>query len=249
MFNLFKKKEKQVANNILPLLSIKTDMHSHILPGIDDGAKTVEESLALIKVLYNNGFRKFICTPHTYSEMYPNTVSTIEGAYNVLKPVVAQHYPDVELGYATEYFLDEKFDEKLEQNEKLITVFDNNILIEHSFVQPPVDITTKIFNIQMNGYNPIYAHPERYEFYMQNKKAYHKLYDAGCVFQINLLSLSGYYGKAPLELAKYLIENRLVKLVGSDIHHDRHIEAFQNFGANKHLIELLEQDVLLNNSI
>ncbi len=249
MFSLFKKKTKEETLILKPFESIKTDMHSHILPGIDDGAQTVEHSLALIQVLYNNGIRKFICTPHIYKELYDNTTETIENAYKILKPIVAEKFPDVSLNFAAEYFMDDYFDDKLEQNEKLLTLWENNVLIEHSFVQPPVDINNKIYKMQLNGYNPVYAHPERYEFYMQNKKAYHKLMDAGCTFQINLLSLTGYYGKAPLELAKYLIDNKMVKLVGSDIHHDRHIEAFENFNNNKYFKELLQQGLLINDLI
>ncbi len=249
MFNLFKKKNENTAILSKPFEGLVTDMHSHILPGIDDGAKTVEDSKALINVLYQKGFRNFICTPHVYQDLYPNSTETIKAAFNTLLPVVNVAYPDVTINFAAEYFLDEAFDNKLEKNEKLLTVYENNVLIEHAFVQPPPDILTKVFNLQMAGYMPIYAHPERYEFYVKSKKSYHKLYDAGCLFQINLLSLIGYYGKAPMELAKYLIENKMVNLIGTDIHHDKHINAFQQFSDNKLFQELLKQGVLQNSKI
>ncbi len=248
MFGLFKKKE-QTSSKLGIFDVFSTDMHSHILPGIDDGAKTVEESLALIDVLYNKGIRKFICTPHVYNEMYPNTPDTIDAAYKLLQPIAKDKYPDIVIEYAAEYYLDEMFDERLEKNEKLLCFSEKRILIEHGFVQAPPDILRKIFDVQMAGYEPIYAHPERYEFFHGNKKVYHKIYDAGCAFQVNLLSLTGYYGKIPFELATYLIENKLVSLVGSDIHHDKHIEAYKNFQGNKLMNMLIEQNILENNSL
>jgi tyrosine-protein phosphatase YwqE len=248
MFSIFKRKEN-VQSNLESLDTIKVDMHSHILPGIDDGAQNIEESLALIECLVNKGFEQFICTPHVYKELYPNTTETIKAAYDNLLPFVEKKFPHVQIKFAAEYFMDDNFDAAIENNEKLLTVFDNNVLVEHSFVQAPFDLKQKFFNLQMAGYNPIIAHPERYEFYMANKKAYHTLYDIGCILQVNLLSLIGYYGKAPMELSKYLIDNKLVKLVGTDIHNSRHIHGFNTFANNKHLKDLIQQDVLLNNNL
>jgi protein-tyrosine phosphatase len=247
MFGIFKKKKENSTSSIFDVVT--TDMHSHILPGIDDGAQNVEESLALINVLYNKGIRKFICTPHIYKEMYNNTPEIIKAAYDSLIPHVNKIYKDVTIGFAAEYYMDDNFDDLLEKNEKLLTVWESHVLIEHGFVQVPPDVTTKIFNLQMAGYQPIYAHPERYEFFMQNKKGYHKLIDAGCIFQVNLLSLIGYYGKTAYELANYLVENKLVSLVGSDIHNDRHIAAFSQYQSNKLIDQLIQQNVLMNHNI
>jgi protein-tyrosine phosphatase len=250
MFSFFKKKEPKVREaNTTPFAELKTDMHSHILPGIDDGAQNVDESLALIEVLYAKGFRNFICTPHVYQEMYPNTNSTIEEAFNLLLPHVREKYNDVKIKYAAEYFMDEVFDAKLEKGEKLLAIADDYVLVEHSFMQAPYDLKEKIFNLQMAGYTPILAHPERYEFYMQNKKGYDALYDVGCVFQLNLLSLMGYYGKGPYELSKYLVERGYVKMLGSDIHKQSHIDAYSVYDSRGLVEELLGQGKLLNNTL
>jgi protein-tyrosine phosphatase len=248
MFGIFKKKITEKESTAV-FESVVTDMHSHILPGIDDGAQTTDDSINLISCLYNKGIRKFICTPHIYKELYPNTPETIQKAYETLLPVVQEKFPDIEIRYAAEYFMDDHFDMLLEQKHKLLTVADDYVLVEHSFMQVPFDLKEKLFNLQMAGYTPILAHPERYEFYMHNKKAYDTLYDIGCIFQINLLSLMGYYGKPPMELAKYLIEKKYVRLVGSDIHHPRHIEAYKQFGNSKFFQELVDQGKLLNTTI
>jgi tyrosine-protein phosphatase YwqE len=250
MFGFFKKKEvKKTQLQVLPFEALVTDMHSHILPGIDDGAQTVEDSILLIDTLYKKGFRNFICTPHIYNELYPNSPATIKAAFELLEPVAKEKFPDVNIRYAAEYFMDEVFDENLEKGEKLLTVAQDYVLVEHSFMQAPFDLKEKIFNIQMAGYTPIIAHPERYEFYMQNKKGYDSLYDAGCVFQINLLSLMGYYGKAPLELSKYLIERGYVKMLGSDIHKQAHVDAYNVYNGYGLILDLLDRGELLNNTL
>ncbi len=246
MFGLFNKKNVSLEN---VLQHIKCDMHSHILPGIDDGAQNVGESIMLMETLVKKGYQKLICTPHIYKELYPNTKETIENAYQSLLPFVKEKFPNVSISYAAEYFMDDFFDNMLSNNEKLLTVHDNWVLVEHSFLQPPQDLKDKLFNLQMAGYTPILAHPERYEFYSKNVKAYDDLYDIGCIFQLNLLSLNGYYGKIAKDLAKHLVEKKYVKLLGTDMHHERHLQAIEHFENNKIVQDLFQQGRLLNVSL
>lgn len=245
MFSFFKKNTEASVPTAFAQ-SLLVDMHSHILPGIDDGAADVEASVSLITTLVSKGYNKLICTPHIFKELYPNTPETIRNAYNTLLPVVRSTFPNLELGYAAEYYMDDFFDKMLLNNEPLLTIKDNWVLVEHSFMQPPPNLKEKLFNLQMAGYTPILAHPERYEFYAKNLKAYDELYDVGCIFQLNVLSLSGYYGKVAQELAKHLIEKKYVRLLGTDIHHNRHQQAYEHFGNNKLLQQLLQQGKLLN---
>jgi protein-tyrosine phosphatase len=247
LFHIFKKKTTNDTGDILR--QIQADMHSHILPGIDDGSPDVETSLVLIEALVKKGYKKFICTPHIFKELYPNTRETITGAYEKLLPFVKEKFPNVEMGYAAEYYMDEYFDQLLADNEKLLTVHENWVLVEHSFMQAPFDLKEKLFNLQMAGYTPILAHPERYEFYTKNIKAYDELYDIGCIFQVNLLSLIGYYGKTAQELAKHLISKKYIKLIGTDMHHFKHMEAMQSINTNKYITELLQQGNLLNTTL
>jgi protein-tyrosine phosphatase len=251
MFGLFKKRESSAAsgtqqNNKQLLVA---DMHSHLLPGIDDGSPDVETSMLLIDGLYKHGFRKLICTPHIYRELYFNTPETIEAAYQLLLPEVKKKYPDVQLSYAAEYFLDDYFDSLIEQKSKLLTIKDNNVLVEISFMAPPMDLKQKLFAMQMEGYMPILAHPERYGFMLSQRQMYDDLLDAGCTFQLNLLSISGYYGKPSEELANYLLSKKAVRYLGTDMHHVKHLEALSHPKIYRMVNDLRNSGLLLNDSL
>jgi protein-tyrosine phosphatase len=247
VFSIFSKKNKPTTS-ANPIMDLACDMHSHLLPGIDDGSPDIETSLSLIGGLVDKGYKKFICTPHIYRDLYPNTPETIAYSYEALLPHVKEKFPEISISYAAEYYMDDYFDKLLQDNKKLLTVHEQWVLVEHSFLQPPQDLKEKLFNLQLAGYTPILAHPERYEFYMKDKKAYDSLFDIGCIFQLNILSLTGYYGKVPQELAKYLIEKKYVKLLGTDMHHQRHLQAFDNVPTNKYVQELIGQGNLLNST-
>lgn len=247
MFGLFKKKDKVSAEPVFAPLH--TDMHSHLLPGIDDGSPDVETSLKLMEGLIQLGYRKFICTPHIYKELYPNTPETIKTAYDKLWPAVQEKFPGVELGYAAEYYLDDHFDELLGSGKPLLTISDNYVLVEYSFSSPPMDLKEKLYNLQLEGYKPILAHPERYGYYASAKHGYDALFDSGCVFQLNMLSLGGYYGKSPAQLAQYLLDKNYITLLGTDIHHLKHLHAFQSAGVQKAISQVMAHTSLLNTSL
>jgi tyrosine-protein phosphatase YwqE len=240
MFNLGRKKEKH------PFAPLGVDMHSHLLPGIDDGAADIEASLFLIQALRDMGYRKFITTPHIYAEIYPNDTHSLQRAFDRLAP--AMEGGDLpSLHFAAEYFLDDHVGSLLKGNQPLLTVHDNWMLVETSFVQPPMDLDRRLFDLQVAGYKPVLAHPERYP-YWHGGKQYHALKEKGVLLQINLLSLSGYYGKPVAEAARYLVRENLVDLVGTDCHHRRHIAALQKDAdaIMKFLEPLIRKDRLLN---
>jgi protein-tyrosine phosphatase len=247
MFGLFKRKDKQSLQQ--PFAPLHTDMHSHLLPGIDDGSPDVETSLRLMEGLIQLGYRKFICTPHIYKELYPNTKQTIQAAYEQLWPAVQERFPGIEMSYAAEYFLDEHFDELLKSGERLLTIADNHVLVEYSFSSPPMDLRDKLYQMQLDGYTPILAHPERYGYYAAAKQEYDTLFDAGCLFQLNILSLTGYYGKPPAQLAQYLLEKNYISLLGTDIHHDRHLDVFKSAAIDKIMGQVIPHVNLLNPSL
>ena len=157
-------------------------------------------------------------------DMYKNDEATIKSAQQIL--YAAQ--PLVSVKAAAEYYLDDHFDQLLENNVPLLTIKDNLVLVEFSFVNTPINLKEKLFNLQVRGYHPILAHPERYLYFGANKKMYDELKEAGCLFQLNLLSLTGYYGKAPMDLAQYLIKRKYIDLLGSDIHNPQHIEILRS---------------------
>lgn len=223
MLSLFRKKVKERPD----LSGLVTDMHSHLLPGIDDGSPDVETSIELIQGLRELGYQKFIATPHILWDIFKNNIDTITPAYKQLQTALHEQHIDVSLGFAAEYFLDYHIDELLEEEKPLLTIKDNLVLVEFSFVSAPLDLKEKLFALQMAGYQPVLAHPERYAYFARTKEVYDELREAGYLFQVNLLSLAGYYGKIPQELALHLVKNKYVDLLGTDLHHIRHLQALQ----------------------
>lgn len=248
MFGIFKKKERspQFSGNYSGL---QTDMHSHLLPGIDDGSPDLDTSIMLIKGMMEMGYKKFITTPHIYPDLYPNTKETITHAHALLIERLKQEQMDVEIKAAAEYFIDDLFAERLAQKEELLTIHKNWVLIEISFVSPPGDLNENIFNLILNGYQPVLAHPERYGFYYNQPDVFHRFKDQGCYLQINLLSLLGYYGKSAQETARMLVKEQLVDLVGTDLHHVRHLQAMNNPHLMAEIDALLQSGHLLNPSL
>jgi protein-tyrosine phosphatase len=243
MFGLFKKKETEHTD----LSGLVADMHNHLIPGIDDGATDLETSILMIRAMHNLGYRKFIATPHVQWEMYKNTHEIIENGAKLVRERLKTTELDVEFRGAAEYFLDEHVDELLEKNVQLLTIYKNMVLVEFSFIRQPMDLKEKLFQLQIKGYQPIIAHPERYLYFGAHKNVYDELHDMDCVFQLNLLSLCGYYGKKQEELAQYLIKKRYVRLLGSDLHNMRHINILRaSTSVSKAVNQLLDSGVLLN---
>ena len=223
MLSLFKSKPKLAE--LIP--SGYVDIHSHILPGIDDGAQKIKDSEFLLESMIDFGFSKVITTPHTMKNVWDNTTSSIGDAYNLVHSELPELSIQVSLQFASEYFLDENLI-RLAQQEKLLSLKDNFILIEMSYLNAPIQLYDFLFELQLKGYQLVLAHPERYNYFHSNKKEYQKLKKAGCLFQLNLLSTVGYYGKNVAEIADYLLKENLYDFVGSDIHHKNHVAAFQN---------------------
>lgn len=223
MFSIFKKKYTTKSD----YSGLRTDMHSHLLPGIDDGATDVHNSIELVKGLVDLGYEKFITTPHIFWDMYKNDAHTIGAARKILKEEMALQKMDVSLNAAAEYYLDEHFDTITEQKIPLLTLKDKMVLVEISFISPPVNFKDLLFRMEIDGYQPVLAHPERYLYLANNKKIIDNLKNSGCLFQLNLLSLAGYYGKPTADLAQYLIKMNYIDLLGTDLHHLRHLEALR----------------------
>ena len=221
-------------------------MHSHLLPGIDDGSPDIDTSVNLKKGLEEAGYTNFIATPHIMWDMYKNNPSSIAGALQQLQTRNGQQ----NIRAAAEYFLDEHFDELVAADEPLQTLSGKMVLVEFSFVSAPLDIREKIFALQIKGYQPVLAHPERYEYLTANRSFFDDLKSMGCLLQVNLLSFTGYYGKIPQELAAYLAAKNYIDLAGTDLHHQRHLEALrQSKYLMPSLLRLLDTGKLLNSSL
>ena len=241
MISIFKKRSPVAVD----FSALGTDMHSHLLPGIDDGAPDASRSLEMIQGLQDLGFKKFITTPHIMSDLYPNSPATIQDAFDRLKTAGGANIP---LTPAAEYFLDENFDKLLQENVPLLCIHEKTVLIEFSFVTTPLNYKQRIFDLQIRGYQPVLAHPERYLYFAANRGIYDEFRDAGCQFACNLLSFTGYYGKPPVELAQYLLKKDYIDYLGTDMHHIRHLEALRNAEAAMPVVQRLTDSGRLMNS-
>lgn len=200
-----------------------TDWHSHILPGVDDGIKTMEDSLAVLEEYERLGFKKVWLTPHIMEE-YPNETDALRKKFEELK----QNWKgNVEIELAAENMLDTLFEERLEKNDFLtIGEEGTHLLVETSYFTPPYGMDEMIEEARKKGYYLILAHPERYRY--MTEKDYQKWKDAGLLFQMNLLSLTGAYGESAKKNAEWLLSKGMIDLLGTDVHklesHKHHIE-------------------------
>lgn len=242
MFTFFKK----AGSDAIDLSGIGCDMHSHLIPGIDDGAKDMEDSLQLIRGLIDLGYHKLITTPHVLIDYYPNTPTTIGNGYEAVQAELKKLDIAVEFQAAAEYLLDDHFITLLETDQPLLTLKDKMVLIELSFAVPAINLKEILFQVQLKGYQPVLAHPERYLYFGANKGWYEQLKDAGCLFQLNLLSIKGYYGKGSQELAQYLIKKKYVDLLGTDLHHQKHLENLRSTRLSDAVKKLLDTGLIRN---
>jgi protein-tyrosine phosphatase len=236
MFSFLKRKNSIDLPEYLP---IQTDIHSHILPGIDDGSPDIETSLILVKGMYDLGIKKAIATPHIMGDMYRNTPEIIAAALQKLKLACTEAAIDIELDAAAEYMLDDHFMNLLKSNSTLLPIHKNIILTEQSYAVETENLKEIAYEIMLAGYKPIMAHPERYSFYHKNFDNYFLLKEAGFLLQVNLLSLIGYYGKHTEKAAKFIIRENLADLVGTDLHHMGHLTLLQK----KENLEALRQNL------
>ena len=227
MFSIFKKK---IPANYSDYFPIVTDIHSHILPGIDDGSPDIDTSLFLIDGLIKLGIKQSVATPHIIGDLYRNDASSINNSLSLLNKALLEKQIDFKVSAAAEYMLDAYFLELLSMKIPLLTIKNNLVLTEFSFADKPYNVEQIVFAIITENYQPILAHPERYGYYHNDFKQYNFLNELGFLFQVNLLSLSGYYGKPAAKAANYLIKNNLASFVGTDLHHERHLDALS---ANK----------------
>jgi len=238
----FKKKNTKT----LDLSWLHTDMHSHLVPAIDDGSPDVDTSLQLIKGLAELGYKKIITTPHILWEIYPNTPEKIGNGLQQVQQAAGKEGIDVQLHAAAEYFIDEHFQSQLQNKQPLLTISGNMVLVEISMMNAPLDLMETLFEMQMQNYQPVIAHPERYVYLSRNKEFFENLKNAGYLFQLNLLSLTGHYGTAVKELAEYLIKQDYYDLAGTDLHHARHLDSLQKLAGLSSLEKLKDSGLLKN---
>ena len=187
------------------------------------------------------GYETFTATPHVMEDMWRNDTDSISKGYALLKQAMAEVGLSNQVRMAAEYLVDGNFTRLLEEKKELLTIQDNKVLIEISFIEPPRNLKETIFEMLMQGYHPVFAHPERYNYYYTRLDELKSIRDAGCIFQLNILSFSGYYGPAAVQCAEWMADKGMVDLLGSDLHHERHLDALRHLKLTKALAKVMEQ--------
>lgn len=246
-FDFFKSSTSTNEQVSVDFSNLGVDLHSHLIPGIDDGSKSLEDSIQLIKELKNLGFHKIITTPHIMSDYYRNTPDIILSGRDKVREELQKINIDVAFDAAAEYYYDEYFVDILKAN-KVITINNEYLLFELSYLTKPTGVKEIIFEIQLKGYKPLLAHPERYPFYSLSE--YMQLKEAGCLFQMNILSPTGHYGSNAKHNAELLIENQMIDFISTDLHHMQHIRLIRkNAMHTEKLLELVSFHDLKNKSL
>lgn len=228
---------------------LQADMHSHLIPGIDDGAPDMITSIRLIKGLAELGYKKLITTPHIMYDMYDNSRTDILQRCEALKQRVKEENIDITIEVAAEYFLDQHVKNLLANKEPLLTIKDNLVLVEFSLASEPVDLKEILFEMQLQNYQPVIAHPERYSYHERNLEFFELMKSAGYWFQLNILSLAGLYGKSTQSLARTFIKKNYYELAGTDLHNEKHLKLLTQSAFSSDLKRLLVSGKLINTEL
>ncbi len=243
--NIFKKKEPMVP---FDLSFLGTDIHSHLIPGIDDGSKSPEESLILSQGLLDLGYKKSVTTPHIMGDYYRNTPEIINKGLGQVNNQLAEKSVQLNLTAAAEYYIDYDFMSKIAK-EPLLTFGDNYVLVEFSFVEPPRTYKDAFFELQTNGYRPVLAHPERYMYWFNDPTKLFDLKDRNILFQLNILSLVGAYGVGSIKLSELLLQNSMIEWLGTDLHNEYQLMLLKNLILPEKSVKLLNSQKYLNQTL
>ena len=227
---------------------LKTDMHSHLVPGIDDGSDSLETSVGLITGMMELGYEKFVTTPHIQGEFYKNTPHIILSGLERVKRELKKQNINVEIEAAAEYLIDDQFEVKYKEGE-LLTFGKKHLLIEFSYFNEHPRLKEFLFDLQIEGYKIILAHPERYSYWFGNFKKYEELKDRGVLFQLNITSLTGYYSAEVKKMAEKFVDLEMINFAGSDMHNFNYLEALERTCSEKYLKKLVDSGKLLNSTL
>ena len=240
IFSFFKKKEEKKRG---PILTI--DLHSHLIPGIDDGSQSMEESLILLRGMENLGYTKVITTPHIMIDAYRNTPEIIRSGLNALREATAKEGINIEIEAGAEYYLDEGLVSHLRSGD-VMSVSDKYLLFETSYVSKPMQMEEQIFEISLAGYVPVLTHPERYRYIKDPKKEFGRFKELGVLFQVNLNSFGGHYGKGAKIHAEYLSKHGLIDFLGSDVHHKKQVDTLRDIFYSDVYKEIFKNNTIRN---
>jgi protein-tyrosine phosphatase len=241
------------SSEAAPFGRLGVDIHSHLIPGIDDGSSSLAESMEMIHALHKLGYRKLITTPHIMSDAYRNTPEIVRAGIAQLREGIREARLDLEIEGAAEYYLDDGFAQSLGQRELLTFGGDKKyLLVETSYVAKPMGMHDVIFSLLTQGYTPVLAHPERYQYLWQEDavEEVRMMRGRGMKIQVNLTSFGGRYSKRATTIACDLAKEDLIDFIGTDLHRPLQLETLRKtFNSSKELRHLIESDRLLNPSL
>lgn len=246
MFEFFKRKKNRVVEPIFESLSV--DMHSHLVPHVDDGSRSIEETLECMRVMQQVGYKQMYITPHFQYPRFPNKEDDITNRYNRLCDDLKENGVTMQMmGIGGEYRIDDSFADRV-ANPQFLQIGQKNkyLLVELSLHQIRMGIEETIFDLMMKGYDVILAHPERYPYESSTSRKLQNLKEQGVYFQCNVLSLSGFYGEAAQSKAYAFIENDWVEFLGTDMHNTMYADALLECAANKKVQKLMQTHTFLN---
>jgi len=238
IFSFFKKREEKKRGP-----QLKVDLHSHLIPGIDDGSKSMDESLLLLKGMEALGYKKVITTPHIMLDAYRNTPQIIKNGLNVLQEFAKREGISLEIEAAAEYYLDDGFEALLKKGD-ILSIKGKYLLFETSYFAKPLQLEEMIFFISSYGYIPLMAHPERYRYVKDPMKEYTRFKELGVLFQVNLNSFGGHYGKDAKQKADLLSREGMIDFLGSDVHHKKQVDSLERV-----FYSVEYRDIFKNNTI
>jgi len=243
IFSFFNKPKEKTRGPVL-----KVDLHSHFIPGIDDGSKSMTESLILLRSMEALGYEKVITTPHIMVDVYRNTPKIIKEGLTSLRKAAQAEGIKLKIQAAAEYYLDEGFYDHLHSDE-VMTIKNKYLLFETSYVSKPLQLEEMIFEITTSGYIPIMAHPERYRYINDPVKEYSRFKDLGVMFQLDINSLGGHYGKDAKKKAEILSKNGMIDFLGSDIHHHKQTQFLDEVFYSEEYAKVWENNTILNHEL
>lgn len=241
---MFWKRKKENTPILSDYSVLGVDLHSHLLPGLDDGARTMEDSLQIIAGLQSLGYRKIITTPHNQADFYVNPPEKILASLKTVRQALKENQIDIEIEAASEYYFDYDFLHKIQKKE-LLTFGNNYVLFELSPTLPPVNFESIVFELQVAGYRPVLAHPERYGYFHGPGK-YRELTEKGILLQVNISSLSSHIASNIRNAAIKIVQENLASFAGSDTHNMANISIMKDLLSSPHVYRLLDSGVLMN---
>lgn len=244
LFNFFTR-SKQIQK-----LPVFTDIHNHLVPGVDDGSPDVETSMELLSHLHDWGITRIFASPHSTQDTFENTPQSLEEPARKFADAISRSDLGVEFNMHMEYRLDQFFMRQFE-SDNLVSMPGKFLLVENAFSNEPWGLEALLHNLRSKGFTPVLAHPERYKYYsISHRYRYDELHEYGLYFQVNLLSLAGHYGKLERETALYMLKHGLVQFIGTDLHRISHVRSIEeylrssNYRRDRKYLEMLQNDTI-----